>query len=322
MHVRTPASLAPLAPLARLGATLACAALATLAGCGSDNPTTGGAPRLSILLTDAPGDVEKAVVTISEIYLQGDGGRVTLRDTPYTGDLLTLANSTAELVHEAEVPAGSYGELRFVVTGGYVEVERDGGGTAIYASSPTYAGLPAGAQVAGELRMPSFAQSGLKVKLPGDGLTMGAEQKIVLVDFDVAQSFGRQAGNSGAWVMHPVLEASEIQAAGGVTVSVTKGASVVLPIVAGAQLGMGNVEAVLTNAAGSAERLPLAETAPGSGVWQARFLYAIPGEFTVDLAAPATVTLTTTEARPAALTLASGASASTSFTLTAVGVTP
>ena len=311
-----------LARLARRGAALACATLATLAGCGEGSPTTGGAPRLSILLTDAPGDFAKAVVTISEIYLQGEGGRVTLRSTPYTGDLLTLANSTAELVKDAEVPAGSYSELRFVVTGGYVEVEQAGGGTAVYASSPSYAGLPAGTAVTGTLRMPSFAQSGLKVTLPEGGLTMAAEQKIVLVDFDVAQSFGHEAGNSGAWVMHPVVTATEIQAAGGIAVSVTKDAAVTLPLVAGVQLGMGDLEAVLTNAGGSSEKLRLVESAPGSGVWQARFLYAIPGAFTVDLAAPATVTLTTTETRPAAVSLASGGTATANFTLTAVAVAP
>ena len=59
MHVRT----GPLARLSRLATALACAALVPLAGCG-DGPTTGAAPRLSILLTDAPGDLAEAVVTI------------------------------------------------------------------------------------------------------------------------------------------------------------------------------------------------------------------------------------------------------------------
>ena len=35
---------------------------------------------------------------------------------------------------------------------------------------------------------------------------------ILLVDFDVAQSFGHQAGGSGRWVMHPVVMATDFQA--------------------------------------------------------------------------------------------------------------
>ena len=110
--------------------------------------------KITVLLKDAPGDVKSAVVTISQIYLQGStegddaSSRVVLRDTPVTTDLLTLANSTAELVKDATVPAGTYGQLRFVITGGYIEVENAGGTTSIFATSPNYAGLPAGATVA------------------------------------------------------------------------------------------------------------------------------------------------------------------------------
>lgn len=303
---------------ARLAATaaVAAAALLPIAACSDDSPTTGDADaRLSILLTDAPGDFEKAVVTISEIYLQGSEGRLTLRSTPVTTDLLTLANSTAELVEDVVVPPGTYGELRFVITGGYVEVEEAGGGTAIYASSADYEGLPEGATVDGTLRMPSLAQSGLKVKLPGDGLTLASEQKIVLVDFDVAQSFGHQAGGSGAWVMSPVLTATEVQASAGLTVSVGTDAALELPMVGEAVLGLADLKVVLANADGSREELPLAD-ADGDGTFEARFNYVIPGAWTVDLVGPAGVTLTTTETRPVPVTLTEGAESTASLTIT------
>ena len=106
-----------LVALGAVGTAVACSAAAT------ENATSG---KITVLLTDAPGDVKTAVVTISQIYLHGDGedasGRVILRDTPITTDLLTLANSTADLVKDATVPAGTYGQLRFVITGGYVEI--------------------------------------------------------------------------------------------------------------------------------------------------------------------------------------------------------
>jgi hypothetical protein len=170
---------------------------------------------ITVKLTDAPGDVLKAVVTIERIYLQpGDDstemtGRVILRDEPITIDLLTLVDSLHPLITEMAVPAQTYGQLRFVISGAYIEVET-AGGTEIYASSPSYAGLPAGSTVAGTLVMPSWAASGLKVQLPTGAVTVDVNGVLVLiVDFDVAQSFGAAAGGSGNWVMTPVIHATE-----------------------------------------------------------------------------------------------------------------
>jgi hypothetical protein len=195
-------------------APLAAALLLASASCdGATGLRTGD---LTLQLTDAPGDVVKAVVTIERIYLQpGEdstetSGRVVLRDEPITIDLLTLVDSLHPLITEMAVPAQTYAQLRFVISGGYIEVETTGGGTEIYASSPSYAGLPADAVVAGSLIMPSWASSGLKVQLPGNAVTVDVNGLLVLVvDFDVAQSFGAAAGGSGNWVMTPVIHASE-----------------------------------------------------------------------------------------------------------------
>ena len=77
--------------------------LAPVAAACSDTSGPGGNHRLSLHLTDAPGDFLSAVVTIEEIYLQGTDGRVTLSNTPTTVDLVDLANSTAEIVDDAEL---------------------------------------------------------------------------------------------------------------------------------------------------------------------------------------------------------------------------
>jgi hypothetical protein len=201
--------------LRRSFAFVAVAALAIVGAC-TEGPMSTRMSRVNLLLTDAPGDVLAAVVTIDRIYLQGsdaegEGGRIVLRDEDVTTDLLTLVDDTQLLVDDVEVPEATYHQLRFVISGGYIEVENDDGSTSIYASSTDYAGLPEGAVVAGQLRMPSFAQSGLKVNLPSDLLTVGADPVWVLVDFDVSQSFGRAAGNSGAWVMSPVLQGSPVE---------------------------------------------------------------------------------------------------------------
>lgn len=193
-------------------AALATAAFVLLAGVSCDSPTSPQSGKFTLLLTDAPGDVVKAVVTIDQIYLQASAdsgaGRIILRDADVTTDLLTLVDSTQSLISDVVIPAGSYSQLRFVISGAYLEVEGDiAGTTTIYASSPSYAGLPEGAVVGGELQMPSFAQSGLKVQLPGDALVIGDDASVTLVvDFDVAQSFGKAAGASNRWVMSPVLK--------------------------------------------------------------------------------------------------------------------
>src|ERR1043166_4095394 len=84
---------------------------------------------ISIKLKDAPGDFKAAVVTISEIDLVGSGGVTVLSSASTTTNLLTLANDTADLVKNVNVEPGTYSELRFKISGAYVEVENSGGGT-------------------------------------------------------------------------------------------------------------------------------------------------------------------------------------------------
>ncbi|HUF26143.1 MAG TPA: DUF4382 domain-containing protein [Gemmatimonadaceae bacterium] len=205
--------------ISRMLVVAAAALLVPLTGCG--DATSPNAGRITVLLKDDPGDVLKAVVTISRIYLQGDdeatlGGdaRVVLMDEPVTTDLLTLAEQTLTLVDGAVVPPGTYAQLRFVITGGYLEVEGENGTSTIYASSPDYEGLPPGVEADGALIMPSFAETGIKVTLPGGAAENAGDEWTVLVDFDVSQSFGHQAGLSGNWVMHPVILATEFASSG------------------------------------------------------------------------------------------------------------
>lgn len=201
-----------LVALRRTIASVVAGALVLVVAASCDSPTALRTGQLNLLLTDAPGDVVTAVVTIDQIYLQGseddDAGRIILRDEDVTTNLLTLVDDTQSLIAGVEIPVGTYGQLRFVISGAYIEVEGEAGATTIYASSPTYAGLPVDAVVGGTLIMPSLAQSGLKINLPNDAVVIGEDEVVTLVvDFDVAGSFGQQAGGSGNWVMTPVLNA-------------------------------------------------------------------------------------------------------------------
>lgn len=180
---------------------------AGLAACDDvgGNDTT----ELTIMLTDAPAVVLEAVVTISEIYLQGGedeepGGRVVLRDQPVTTNLLTLVNDLQTLVDEALVPSGTYAQLRFVIGGAYLVVD-EVGGPQTYAT-PDYTEAPP--QVDGTLECPSCGETGIKVSMPG-GLELDGTAATLIVDFDVEDSFGQVAGQTSMWIMHPSLTAVE-----------------------------------------------------------------------------------------------------------------
>ena len=287
----------------RPAALLALAAALALCGCDSQGP---GTSRYTVELTDAPGPFKAATVTISEVYLQGSGGRTTLSNTPTTVNLLELQNATLDLVKDAEIPTGSYTELRLVVSGGYVELE-DG---SIYASSPDYAGLPAGATVTGELKMPSLGQSGLKVTLPGSALEVTGPQKIVVIDFDVSQSFGQDAGSSGSWVMHPVIKGAEITATGSISVSLTLHDGVTLPVVGGKQLTLADFSATLGG-----------ETQALDASGHASFQFVVPDTYPLYFTGPAGLTFTTdpvaTSANPIQVVVPSGQSVTATATITA-----
>lgn len=179
-------------------------AIAALASCDGQSPN--GTTSFSVRLKDAPGDVQHAVVTISEVDLVGSGGVQVLSQTPTTVDLLTLATSATTLVQDVEVPSGSYNQLRFKITGACLAVDDGNGGSAVYTTTG-YDATPCGTAVPGTLQAPSFAESGLKVTMAAGALELTGPEKIVLVDFDVSQSFGHEASG---WVMHPVVTGGEL----------------------------------------------------------------------------------------------------------------
>lgn len=316
-----------LSPRSFWSAAAAAAALcAPLVGC-SDSLSGGASANsgFSLLLTDAPGSVKSAVVTVSRIYLTGGANGaadVDLMTTPVTVDLTTLANATSQLVQNATVPPGKYAELRFVITGGYVAVDNGSGGTDIYASSTNYAGLPAGAHVTGSLQMPSLAQSGLKVTLPDDSIATTVGHTLI-VDFDVSQSFGHQAGNSGQWVMHPVLKATEFAESSTITATlqVQAGASVTFPIIGTDTTSLSSFNAILSNGSGMQKTVAFTDSAH-TGVYTATFRYLAPDSYTLDVADTLGVVVTTTPSHPVTIPLVSGKDTTEAFSVTALQVTP
>lgn len=274
--------------LAPLGLALALAACqdTTAVTAPEDGGTRFGTGKgFTLLLTDAPGDLEAAVVTISEVSLIGSGGEVDLLDEPFTGDLLELRNEVATLVSGFDVPAGSYSQLRLVLDGAYIEVETQNG-TQIFASSPDYDGLPAGAKVDGTLQMPSLGQSGLKINLPGGRLQIGEGETIVMLDFDASKSFGHQAGKSGRWIMHPVIKATNVTFGGNFTARLQLGTGITLPVLGGTQLTLASFQAALTPVGGGTATLITLSDTDGDGIYEAMYKGLSPGQYTLSFVGP------------------------------------
>jgi len=307
----------------------ALALLASLAACDAPSAPREAA-RLSVLLTDAPGDFERAVVTIQSIYLQGDAsadpesGRVYLKDTPVTVDLLDLRNVAMDLVRDEIVPGGDYGQLRMVISGGFIEVvaTEDAGGlptsTRIYASSPQYAASQ-GVTAHGGLQMPSFAQSGLKINLPGGSLRVDGDQQILLLDFNVAESFGQVAGQSGMWVMTPVIEATDLQLTGTAEFTLALGDGVTLPSVGGQAITLADFRATLDKNGDV-----LTESFVNSnGTFRVRFNFLVPGNsYPVTFVEPDGLDVTLNPAFPATVSVTAGTTVTQAFTITQAVTTP
>ncbi|MFW5973705.1 MAG: DUF4382 domain-containing protein [Bacteroidota bacterium] len=284
----------------------------SMIGCDILN-TSGDNARFQVLLTDAPGDFERAVVTIDQVYLQADddGERVVLRDEPVTVDLLELQNEVMDLVEDMVVPAGSYSQLRLIISGGFIEVEEEGGSTRVYASSSDYAeaqNVPRD----GALQMPSYAQSGLKVVLPPELTSVEGEQNILLLDFNVAQSFGRQAGHSGMWVMTPVIHATDFQLTGSVSLSLTAADELELS----ESVALGNFAARLDKG-GDVWELTFSDP-EDDGTFSVRFDYLVPGTYPIEISSPDGSTFTADVELPLEVTVESGSVSSAEIVITAV----
>jgi hypothetical protein len=182
-----------------------------------------GMTNLSVYLTDQPGEVNAVWVQILQISLHGDEeGTIDLLEDPTELILLTELVGTVEpLVQNEEVSASTYNQLRFLVGDVvllstepklYLKGEPD-------LSSLDFASLDPPVDPdeldQGTLQCPSCSQSGLKVKIPNGEVELEEGATAMVLDFDVAQSFGHKAGNSGKWIMHPVIHGTLVADADG-----------------------------------------------------------------------------------------------------------
>ena len=291
-----------------------------LAAC--DDAGAGRPGTLSLNLTDAPGDFSEAWVQIDRIEMVGqgdetDGGAIVLSETSTVHDLLSLANDLEVLVADMVVPAGRYSQLRMVISEACIVVEEENQSLGVYASSSAFSGGDDGeggvrcGTPTGNLQMPSYDTSGLKIGMPGGSVEIDGDAKVLLLDFDVHESFGKLAGGSGMWVMDPNVRAEDISFSASLTVELTEvdGGSG-LDAVGGT---LADFEAHLDS-----EAVPVAFTDDDmDGTWTATFHHLMPDSYEVSVETKDGVTweFTLDPATPQTVTLGSGDSGTVAFEL-------
>lgn len=163
-----------------------------LAGCDAFSNNRSVEGRVNVLLTDNPlEDFNEANVTIRRVELlgtdtSGETTLIVLSDESQIFNLLELQNGITAPLAESGVPAGRFNQLRIIVHEDAEVLMVDG--------------------TRETLKVPSGAQTGIKVFFPYFDIASDADVVTLTVDFDVEDSFVK-AGASGKYLFKPVLKA-------------------------------------------------------------------------------------------------------------------
>jgi Domain of unknown function (DUF4382)/Carboxypeptidase regulatory-like domain len=189
---------------------LAVAAIAALAAaCGS---SSGGTGTMSVHLVDGPTPEYSAIqIDVRTVQIHSDAdGWITLGSPNKVVNLLALTGGVAEtLVDGTSLPAGHYDQMRLVLGPNNTVVLAD--------DSPH------------SLKVPSGMQSGLKLNVSFD--VAPNTTKDVFIDFDAHRSvFLHAAGNSGQYLLRPVVFAFDKVVTGAILGTLTDAAAVPNPL--------------------------------------------------------------------------------------------
>ena len=170
--------------------------IVSISSCSNDDDsnTNEGNAKLSLRLTDAPGDYDAVFVDVEEVVIKYNGGQddVNLGINAGIYNLLELTAGVNVLLFNDEVPAGNISQIRLIL----------GDENTIVVEGQT---LP--------LATPSSQQSGLKIQV-NEALEPGILYEFML-DFDVDKSIVAQ-GNGG-YSLKPVIRASTVAQSGAIS---------------------------------------------------------------------------------------------------------
>jgi hypothetical protein len=177
-----------------------------LGGCSGGGGGGSGTGTIELLATDDPfahAIVAEARITVSEIKLRGPGGWITLLDgPPIELDVLDLRNGVTAQLASAEIPVGSYDQLRLVVDEGYLKlIDDDEFSTAL-----------------GNLHPTSTSTSGLKLDIDPPLEVRAGETHSYLLDIDLTKTFKAVPGTdplaATSYQLHPVMHVANLSHSG------------------------------------------------------------------------------------------------------------
>ncbi len=161
----------------------------------NSNGDNNGKARLQVRLTDSPDP------NVKEVWIDVKEVRINMKDTndiilegahPGLYNLLDLTDGKDTLLADAQIPTGDISQIRLVL------------------GNNNYIITKSGERI--ELTTPSAQQSGLKVQIH-QSVTGGQLYRLIL-DFDAGKSIVK-AGNSGKYILKPVLRIISFVASGG-----------------------------------------------------------------------------------------------------------
>jgi hypothetical protein len=188
--------------------------LTACGGGGSGSPATS---TLHVLLTDTPAcGYDHVYITVDHVEISTDGYSWTSIPVDSTVsqpiDLLNLTNGALLSLGQAPLSAGTYEQVRLVL--------KSNGNAAPWANSVVLSSDPS-TQI--PLTTPSAQQSGYKIV--GPFTVQAGTQADLVLDFDACKSVV-VAGNSGKYLLKPVVTAMAEAVSGSVTGTTLPGAQV------------------------------------------------------------------------------------------------
>ena len=160
-------------------------------GCGTDSDT--GSGTLTVEMADAPIDSADAVnVFIESVEVNREGssdGWVTLNEPQQEYDLLELTNGATTVIGSSELEAGTYQQIRLILSQDGHSVEVDG--------------------QAYDMKVPSGPETGVKLNINAE--IQEDIEYVLLLDFDASRSVVKAGQNNPAvqYLLKPVISATE-----------------------------------------------------------------------------------------------------------------
>jgi hypothetical protein len=181
----------------------------------NDGSSGGSTPtgQMVVQITDAPLDrslVAEATIEVSAVRVHtdanGDSGFITLfSGPPITVDLLTLSNGVVQQLADAELPVGSYHQVRLVVTDARLVLTNGN----VYSTAN------------GNLDLTSLDTSGLKIFIQPKIDVVSAVSSTLLLDVDLSRTFhpipSSDPLNATSFLLMPVVKATNLSDTGEVS---------------------------------------------------------------------------------------------------------